>query len=130
MLTQLDNLVKTGFRVIPPLMLGRTVICDRYVLDLLVEAMADLHDDASSRRVGSRLLGLLPRPDEAFLVMVDAEVAFKRKPDMPSISHFIKRVRLYSELGKTMGVKVLNGSSPPDTIHREIWSQVSGGSGS
>jgi len=42
--TQLENLLKTILKVFFPMALGRTVVCDRYSLDLLVDGMSDLHD--------------------------------------------------------------------------------------
>jgi thymidylate kinase len=124
-LTQLDNLLKTGVKVIIPLILGYTVLCDRYTLDLLVEGMADLHDPSTSKRLGYKLVRLLPRPKVAFFVDVSAEVAFSRKPDLPSLSHFAERVRLYRELRSPTGVELLNGTGTPETIHQQIWDKVS-----
>jgi thymidylate kinase len=124
-LTQLDNLLKTGVMVIIPLILGRIVICDRYVLDLLVDGMADLHDKPDGVRLGFKLLKLLPRPQQAFLMKVEPTVAFGRKPDMPTLSHFVQRTQLYEELAGAMGIVVLDGSLPPDAVHREIWTRIS-----
>ena len=124
LLTQADNFVKTALKLVIPLTLGYTIICDRYVLDLLVEGMADLHDSSDSRRIGYRILRLLPRANIAFFIDVDAALAFSRKPDLPSLSHFVERVSLYRELAKTEGVRSLNGIQSPENIHREIWSQI------
>ncbi len=125
-LTQLDNLLKTGMKVMVPLVSGNTVICDRYILDLIVENMADLHDDPRRMRLGHRLLRLLPRPTHSFLIDVEPKVAFERKPDMPTLQHFEERVRLYKELANTMRVQILDGRLSPEAIHREIWNRVSG----
>lgn len=125
-LTQIDNFVKTGTMVVIPLMLGRTVICDRYVLDLMVEGMADLKDQPGRTRFGFKLLRFLPRPQQAFLVRVDPRVAFERKPDMPTLSHFRARAELYNELADGLGVVVLDGSSSPEAIHDEIWRRIGG----
>jgi len=124
-LTQLDNLLKTGLKVILPLLLGRVVICDRYILDLMVETMADLHDSPRRMRLGYKLLRLLPRPDHAFLIDIDPIVAFRRKPDMPTLSHFVKRVQLYRELARTLGVRVLDGRRSRERVHDEIWRELS-----
>lgn len=126
-LTQFDNLLKTGVMLFIPLLLGRTVICDRYVLDLQVDGMADLKDKPGRIRLGFKLLKLLPRPAEAFLIDVDPRVAFQRKPDMPTLSHFVERVELYKELAGSMGVLVLDGRQSPKAIHEEIWSRMLGG---
>src|SRR5437879_12297531 len=41
-LTQVDNFIKTGPMVMIPMMLGQTVICDRYGLNLMGEGMEDV----------------------------------------------------------------------------------------
>jgi len=124
--TQLENFLKTSLKVFFPLTLGRTVICDRYALDLLVDGMSDLHDPSTRMRLGFKLLKLLPRPDLAFLIDIDAEAAYGRKPDLPSVSHNVERIRRYLEMFKKADVKVMDGRRSPDTIHHEVWSLVSG----
>jgi len=123
--TQLENLLKTSLKMIVPLTLGRAVICDRYVLDLLVDGMSDLHDSPTRMRLGFKLLRLLPKPDLSFLVDIDAEAAFARKPDLPSVSHNVERIRLYRGLCDEAGVKVIDGRHSPEAIHREVWTGIS-----
>jgi dTMP kinase len=124
--TQLENLLKTTLKILLPLTLGRTVICDRYALDLLVDGMSDLHDPPSRMRLGFKLLRLLPRPDWAFLIDIDAEAAYGRKPDLPSVSHNVNRIRLYLSLYNQAGVKVMDGRRSPEIIHQDVWRLVSG----
>jgi dTMP kinase len=124
--TQLENFLKTSLKIFVPLTLGRTVICDRYALDMLVDGTSDLHDPPMRKvRLGFKLLRLLPRPEWAFLIDIDAETAFGRKPDLPSVSHNVKRIRLYLDLCKQAGVKVLDGRQSPEIIHQEVWALVS-----
>ena len=56
---------------------------------------------------------------------MDPSVAFERKPDMPTLSHFRARAELYNELADSMGVTVLDGSMSPEAIHDEIWRRIS-----
>jgi len=123
--TQLENFLKTSLKIVFPLLLGRTVICDRYTLDLLVDGISDLHDPTTRMRLGFKLLQFLPRPDRAFLIDIDAETAFGRKPDLPSVSHNMERIRVYLELCKKVGVKLVDGRRSADVIHRDIWALVS-----
>jgi thymidylate kinase len=123
--TQLENLLKTTLKILLPLTLGRTVICDRYALDLLVDGMSDLHDPPSRMRLGFKLLRLLPRPDWAFLIDIDAEAAYGRKPDLPSVSHNVNRIRLYLGLYNQARVKVMDGRRSPEIIHQDVWRLVS-----
>jgi thymidylate kinase len=122
----IENFLKTSLKIFFPLMLGRTVICDRYVLDLLVDSMSDLHDSPGQMRLGYKFLKLLPKPDHAFLIDIDAETAYRRKPDLPTVSHNAQRIRLYLELYKQAGVRIVDGRRSPEKNYRDIRGTVSG----
>ena len=124
-LTQVENIVKTGVKLVFPLLLGGTVICDRYALDMVVDGMAGLHDPANRTRFGFQLLRLLPKPDFAFFMDIDPEVAFKRKPDLPSLDDYVERLGLYRELCSRWGVAIINARLSPDAIHSNIWKRMS-----
>ena len=123
-LTQLENLVKTGIKLVFSSSIGRTVICDRYVLDMLVDGMAGLHDRPDKIRLGFQLLRLFPRPDYAFFMDIDPEVAFARKPDLPTLADYIERLRLYRELCSRWGVTLVDARLPKEEIRRKIWNRI------
>src|SRR5881296_1923216 len=68
---------------------------------------------------------VFPRPDFAFFMDIDPEVAFKRKPDLPTLEDYVERLRLYRELSSLWGVTVVNARSSPETIHGELWGGIS-----
>ena len=126
-LTQVENIVKTGVKLVFPLLLGRTVICDRYALDMVVDGMASLHDWPGRTRLGFQLLRLLPKPNFAFFMDIEPEVAFKRKPDLPGLGDYVERLRLYRELSGPWGVERVNARLVPAAIHATVWKSVSQG---
>ncbi len=119
-LTQTENVVKAVPKVFLPLLLGATVISDRYVLDMLVDGMAGLHDRSGHTRLGFQLLRILPRPDKSFVMDIDPEVAFSRKPDLPKLSDYIERLNLYHQFGGNLGATFVNGRASPGEIHQKI----------
>ena len=123
-LTQVENIIKTGVKLVFPLLLGRTVICDRYALDMLVDGMAGLHDAPGHTRLGFQLLHLLPKPNFAFFMDIDPEVAFRRKPDLPGLEDYVERLRLYRDLSARWGVTIVNARVSAETIHRIIWNVI------
>ena len=125
-LTQVENIVKTGVKLVFPMLLGRTVICDRYALDMLSDGMAGLHDAPDRTRLGFQLLRLLPKPDFAFFMDIDPEVAFRRKPDLPGLEDYVERLQLYRELSARWGVTIINARVSADLIHRKIWNIMTG----
>src|SRR5436309_13321694 len=92
-LTQVENVIKTGVSLVFPLLLGRTVICDRYALDMLVDGRSGLHDAPGHTRLGFQLLHLLPKPIFSFFMDIDPEFAFRRKPDPSGLMVYVKRIR-------------------------------------
>lgn len=123
-ITQLENVVKTGIKLVMPMLFGRSVICDRYVLDMLADGMAGLHDKPGSMRLGFQLLRAFPTPGYAFFMDIDPEVAFRRKPDLPTLGDYVERLKLYRELGPQWGVMIINGRESVDSIHNQIWQYV------
>lgn len=123
-LTQVENIVKAAPKVFLPRFLGATVISDRYVLDMLVDGMAGLHDSPGHSRLGFHLLRILPRPDKSFVMDIDPDVAFSRKPDLPQLSDYIERLSLYRRLGENLGATFVNGRASPEEIHRRIRSTL------
>src|SRR6266581_2404179 len=71
----LDFVPKALVSVTIPIRRGRVVICDRYVYDFIAELSQEGLLGPRGRRI---LLGLLPRPNLAFLMDVDVELAWKR----------------------------------------------------
>jgi len=124
LLVQIDNFLKTTLKLAIPLLLGYTIILDRYTLDLLVEGIADLHDSPSSNRLGYRLLRILPRPNVSFYIDIDPQVAFGRKPDLPSLEHFTERVSLYRALSPGLDEQILDGRQTRERIHALISERV------
>jgi len=118
--TQIDNLVKATPKVLIPMLLGLTVISDRYVLDMLVDGIAGMNEDATRLRLGFKLLRLLPRPRWSFLIMVNADVAFKRKQDLPRLSDYTERLTLYNYIGRRIGAAFLDGRETPQEIHSTV----------
>src|SRR5207302_7616080 len=96
-LTQVENIVKTGVKLVFPLLLGRTVICDRYALDMVVDGMAGLHDVPGRTRLGFQLLRLLPKPNFAFFRDINPEVRLRRSPNLQGRRAEVGRFQLNRE---------------------------------
>lgn len=117
-LTELTILYNLRVRL--PLLLGKVVICDRYLLDGLVELGVHMEDGDISRSVFARLLELLnPLPAMNWLIDVPAETVVRRKR-MEPMEHLEAQVRLYRRLGKELHVVTVDGEQPADKVSDEI----------
>lgn len=108
----LDFVPKALVSVAVPLRRGKIVICDRYVYDFIAELT---EDGLLSTKGKTILMNLLPRPDLAFLMDVDTELAWKRalipgRAREQPIYDLAGRRRAYLQLSKEIGMTVVNGA--------------------
>jgi O-antigen/teichoic acid export membrane protein/thymidylate kinase len=113
------------YGILVPLLraLGRAVVCDRYLLDCLVDLRVNFPDD---RPFLCRLLRrVAARPDAAFCLIVPPDVSAQRargagKFNWESREHLEKRRQAYADLCGTLEVTVLDGERPVDEIAGSI----------
>jgi len=121
----LEALLQVTFRVRLPLMLGRNMICDRYVYDTIVGLGANLdYSDMRIRRMLRGFCRFLPKPDLAFLIDLPEEIAYQRKNDTPSLGFLKDRRQIYLNVGKEFGMTVLDGSQDLIELQNLIQDEV------
>jgi len=99
-----DYLFSSVPKVSVPLALGRNIVSDRYVYDVIGGPLAN---HPFMEKVA---LSLLPKPDLIFLVNLPEEVAYQRKDDVPSIEYLKKRKAIYLSMEKKLKVTTIDGS--------------------
>jgi dTMP kinase len=106
--------------------LGKNLVCDRYVYDIVVFFATELHYPESKAKNLIRLLkSVTPTPLIAFLVDVPAEIALQRKHDIPSSEQHERLRKLYFDLVKgDTTVKVVDGSKRLEEANHIVWVQV------
>lgn len=107
----LDYLPQMFFKVTVPLLSGKSIICDRYIYDTLINMGLNLSYSSSMivDAIGGGLR-FLPKPDVVFLVDVPEEIAFQRKDDIPAIHYLKERRHIYLDVQKSYGFAVIDGS--------------------
>ena len=124
----LDQYLQVMFKVKLPLLLGRSIVCDRYVYDTIITdimPVVDLHCPperilAIIRAYASRL----PKPDFIFLADAPEEIALARKTDVPSIEYLRERRQVYLEVGRKLGMTFLDGTRPLELLKSEIETRI------
>jgi len=122
-----DYLMQLLFKVKIPLMLGKNIVCDRYVYDTVITDLSvDMNLSSSEiRKLIRRFFYLSPKPDLAFLIDLPEEIAFQRKNDTPSIEYLKERRMIYLDVGREEGMVVLDGSRSLDELKGIIQGEVS-----
>ena len=122
----LDYSIQVMLKIKVPLMLGKNIVCDRYIYDTLATDLAvDFgYSNQKIERTLNRFLLLFPQPQLTFLVDVPEEVAYQRKDDIPSVHYLRERRKVYLNIGKACGMIVLDGSRSLTDLQSEIESKV------
>lgn len=107
-----------------PMVLGKTVICDRYYLDTVVDLVVTFgytYEDAT-RMV--RFMPGLEKPDTVFYIKISPEKAIARKQDIYDITYLENRYKVYSLLAQDLNLIVLDGNRPIEDLKSEILMRI------
>lgn len=109
---------------------GRTVICDRYLWDTLVDFRLNFPQEAVEKSLLWRALDrLTPRPDAAFLMLIPVEESVRRsdlkgEPFRDSIEVLRERLSQYESLAREGHWRVLDGRRAADDLASDILSTL------
>lgn len=118
-----DYSLQLLFKVRLPLMLGKNIICDRYVYDTVITDLSvDMNYSTSEiRDLIKRFFYIIPTPDLVFLIDLPEDIAFQRKSDTPSIEYLREIRNIYLDVGKEEEMVVLDGDKNLNEIqHRAV----------
>lgn len=121
-----DTLAQALLNIEIPLLLSRTVVCDRYVFDTVINDVAvHLDYDAESiERCLAPIVQLFPEPDHVFLIDLPEEVAMGRKDDVPHIDYLRERRELYLLTAQLYPMFKLDGTKAPEALLGEVLAQL------
>ena len=123
---QFDYFLQILFKVRLPFMLGKNIVCDRYVYDTAITDLSvDMNLSSSEiQDLIERFFYIAPKPDLAFLIDLPEEIAFQRKDDTPSIEYLKERRDIYLDIGKEYEMEVLDGSRSLDELESLMQKEV------
>ncbi|MEM2506698.1 MAG: hypothetical protein QXF61_06645 [Nitrososphaeria archaeon] len=101
----IDFLSLAFFKIGLPLILGKNIICDRYIYDLIMELK---RNNLISEKFSYKLRKLLPNPTVIFLMDAPETLASERR-GFTSIDLLSKR-RIYVEMGKVFNFMIIDSS--------------------
>ncbi|MFC2052217.1 dTMP kinase [Chloroflexota bacterium] len=121
----IDYLSQIFFKTRMPLIRGKSIVCDRYIYDPIVDLTVDL--DYSEKKVAEMLrktLLLFPKPDMVFLIDLPEEIAYQRKDDVPSLDYLKERRKVYLNIAKDGKMILVDGCGDPAELQSIIWDKV------
>ena len=121
----IDETVATFFKVTLPLKMGMTVICDRYVYDLVVDVAADLESESVMWKIPLKLaFKTTPNPDIAFLMVAPESCAYDRKDDTPNMKYLRIRKHLIQDLAKHFPFIIVDSTLPMPENQESVLEKV------
>ena len=112
-------------KIIFPKMLGRTVICDRYVYDTVMNDIPRADDDFDHlKRLIEKCFHIAPVPDLIFLIDLAEEIAYYRKDDTPSIGYLKERRKTYLSIGEEYNMRLLDGCKDLTELKEQVRKDV------
>jgi len=117
----IDMLAYSTILVRIPIMLNSVILCDRFVLDAIVDLINETRrHDLLKGIVGRLFRSLLPKSSLILLLDADEEEAFSRKADTPSLNYLRQLRQSYLELAHSLSIPILNGNESPENVYKEI----------
>jgi thymidylate kinase len=122
----LDLLLQHGLRVRWLRARGRTVVCNRHLLDALVDFRVNFPEQQVERGLLCRLLlASAARPDVAFCLLIPAELTLARarakaRFHWETLDDLERRRREYGILARELGVQALDATRPIEEVASSI----------
>jgi dTMP kinase len=125
-LYQLLVLVDFLLRVWYSSILGKNIVCDRYIYDIVVFFATELcYSESEAQKLVRLLKSITPEPLVAFLVDVPARIAMQRKSDIPSSQRHERLRKLYLDLAKgDSTVTFVDGSKGLEELNQAVFAEV------
>jgi thymidylate kinase len=117
--TFIDTLAASIFLVyLPSLFTSRVLICDRWVLDIMIDLEIDTNIKFQTNgRLERLFLRLLPRNTQCFLVMREQAAVLHSRPENCRDRNFTRRWELYREYaGRPWVTVIANDGSIQDAV--------------
>jgi len=124
--TFVDTLVVSIFKVyLPAIFSKKTIICDRWVIDILIDLEVDTMLDFSERTFVSRLIkSLLPPKHQYFIIKRDFDIVRQARDESMNDRNFPRRYELYERHSKESGVQVIDNNGTLENTIRQVVEMV------
>lgn len=121
-----DHILQINFKIKSRLLMGKIVVCDRYIFDTVITDIAANIDCEITESIDlvKKTFLFVPKPDYLFYIEIPEEVAFERKDDVPHIDYLIERKKLYDALEKSFNLIKLDGTKKVDEILNEVKTEL------
>jgi len=115
-----DTFIAVMVKIFPRLALGRTVICDRFVYDTLVDLMLSTSDRNVPDYITTRLLLSLASNSKTVVMMDDQTRLRARRENVRLDRNLASKIELYNALSARFGLPILSAEGSILDVHRAL----------
>lgn len=124
----LDAALAALWKVYLPLWAGRTLVCERFVLDMLVDLALAVGDDRFYARLPGKLFPrLLPAKARTLALDLDPPAIRARRPDLASDRLLPQRLAAFRALAAGCGLPLISSRPPVEQVNAQIWQRLQAG---
>jgi thymidylate kinase len=117
----LDTLLLSLVKIYLPLWHGNTVVCDRFITDILADLMAGIDDPRFDERLVGRLFwALLPTGTRIVICDLETEVARQRSPELKGDRSHPWRRQVYLNLARRHNLPVISTLEPVEATTAKL----------
>ncbi|MBI3242591.1 MAG: hypothetical protein HYZ49_09900 [Chloroflexi bacterium] len=117
----IDATLAAVINIYLPLWLGKTIVCERFVLDMLADLAVAFDDPGLSRRLPGKLYPrLLPTGAAIVALDLDAATIRERRPDLRTDRRLETRLEVYRQLAADLGMPVIRSDQLLEEVSEQI----------
>lgn len=122
----LDTAVATWFNVYYPLWRGKTIVCERFVLDMLVDLSLGCSQDLFTKPVGQAFRRLLPSEATVLLLDLDVETACQRRPALQYDWRLTDRLAAFRTMAHQLEIPLVSTQDGAIEVSQKLYAKVWG----
>lgn len=112
-------------KIYMPLWGGKTVVCERFILDMIVDlSVACLDEGFHKKYPGKLFLHLLPPQTKIFLLDLDSKIIKGRRRDLEGDRNLEARIHQYRILMDDLSLQAISTQKPANEISEKIFAVI------
>ena len=120
-----DYYLQIWFKLLPHILVGRVVVCDRYMYDTVISDLTVhlSYTKLQTQQAIAKGLRWVPTPFLTVLLDLPEDVAFARKDDMPHVDYLRERRGWYLQLAERKEVVKLQADAAPEAVLKAVFAK-------